>query len=108
MNEEQYAEIKGQLMANDKEHQSYNRRLQDHDEHLNKLDNTYVMLERLTNSVNSLTAGMGDLKAAVQSVDKRVADIEREPADKWKKATWKIIELVLAAVVGAALVYFTK
>jgi len=108
LNEEQYAEIKGQLMANDKEHQSYNRRLQDHDEHLNKLDNTYIMLERLTNSVNSLTAGMGDLKAAVQSVDKRVADIEREPADKWKKATWKIIELVLAAVVGAALVYFTK
>lgn len=108
MNEEQYAAVMGQLAANTKEHESYNRRLSDHDEHLSRLDQTYIVLERLTNSVNSLTAGVGDLKTAVQAMDKRVGDIEREPADKWKKATWKIIELVLAAAVGAVLVYFTK
>lgn len=108
MNEEQYAAITGKLMANDKEHESYNRRLAEHDEHLAKLDNTFVMLERLTNSVNSLSASIGDLKTAVQSVDRRVAEIEREPADRWKKATWKVIELVLAAVVGAAIAVFIK
>ena len=108
MNEEQYAEVKGRLMANDKEHESYNRRLADHDEHLTKLDNTFVMLERLTNSVNSLSTSIGDLKTAVQSVDRRVAEIEREPGDKWKKASWKIIELVLAAIVGAAIAVFVK
>ena len=108
MNEEQYAEIKGHLMANDKEHESYNRRLAEHDEHLTKLDNTFVMLERLTNSVNTLSSSIGDLKTAVQSVDRRVAEIEREPADKWKRATWKIVELVLAAVVGAAIAVFVK
>ena len=108
MNEELYAEIIGQLAANDKEHESYNRRLKEHSEHLTKLDNTFVMLERLTNSVNSLSSSIGDLKTAVQSVDRRVAEIEREPADKWKKATWKVVELILAAVVGAAIGIFIK
>ena len=108
MNEEQYAEIIGQLAANDKEHESYNRRLAEHSEHLAKLDNTFVMLERLTNSVNSLSSSIGDLKNTVQSMDRRVAEIEREPGDKWKKMTWKIVELILAAIVGAALAVFIK
>ena len=108
MNEEQYAEIKGMLMANEKEHQSYNRRLQDHDEHLTKLDQTYIILERLTNSVNSLTSSVGDMKTTLQSVDRRVSEIEKEPADKWKKLTWKIVELVIAAIVGAAIAVFIK
>ena len=108
MNEEQYAEIKGQLMANEKEHQSYNRRLQSHDEHLAKLDQTYITLERLTTSVNSLAASMGDMKTTLQSVDRRVSEIEKEPADKWKKLTWKIVELVAAAIVGAAIAVFIK
>lgn len=108
MNEEQYAEIRGQLAANDKEHESYNRRLADHDAHLQKLDQTYIMLERLTNSVNSLTTSVGDMRRTLQGVDDRVAAIEREPADKWKKMTWKIVELVLAAVVGAAIAVFVK
>ena len=108
MNEEQYAEIIGKLAANDKEHDSYNRRLAEHSEHLTKLDNTFVMLERLTNSVNSLSSSIGDLKNTVQSMDRRVAEIEREPGDKWKKMTWKVVELVLAAIVGAALAVFIK
>ena len=108
MNEEQYAEIIGKLAANDKEHDSYNRRLAEHSEHLTKLDNTFVMLERLTNSVNSLSSSIGDLKNTVQSMDRRVAEIEREPGDKWKKMTWKIVELILAAIVGAALAVFIK
>ena len=41
-------------------------------------------------------------------MDRRVGEIEREPADKWKKATWKVVELVLAAAVGAVLAYFIK
>lgn len=108
MNEEQYAEVKAKLAANDTEHQAYNRRLHEHDEAIKELQQTQIQIERLTNAVNNLASSMGELKTAVQGVDKRVADMEREPADKWKKATWKIVELVLAAFVGAALVFFTK
>lgn len=108
LNEEQYAKIIGAMEANEKEHESYNRRLHEHDEDIRKLQETQIQIERLTNAVNNLATGIGELKTTVQGVDKRVADLEHEPGDKWKKATWKIIELVLAAIVGAVLVYFTK
>ena len=108
MNEEQYAEVMGALRANDKEHESYNRRLHEHDEAIKELQQTQIQLERLTNAVNNLTAGISDVKTAVQGVDKRVAELEREPADKWKKATWKVIELLLAAAVGFFISYLSK
>ena len=108
MNEEQYAEVKAALAANQTEHLSYNRRLAEHDEMIRALQQTQIQLANLTNAVNNLATGMNDLKNVVQGVDKRVAEMEKEPADKWKKATWKIIELVIAAAVGAVLVYFTK
>ena len=98
----------GTLRANDKEHESYNRRLHEHDEAIRELQQTQIQLERLTNAVNNLTAGIGEVKTAVQGVDRRVADLEREPADKWKKATWKVIELLLAATVGFFISYLSK
>lgn len=108
MNEEQYAEIIGAIKANETEHASYNRRLHEHDEAIAGLRQTQIQIERLTNAVNNLATGIGEVKTAVQGVERRVAEIEKEPAEKWKKATWKIVELVLAAIVGAALAYYIK
>lgn len=108
MDEREYAEIVAKLAANDKEHQSYNRRLGEHDDDIRRLRETQVQIERLTNAVNNLATGIGEVKAAVQGMDRRIADLEREPGEKWKKATWKVVELVLAAAVGAALAYFIK
>lgn len=108
MTEEQYAAIRAELAANDQEHQSYNRRLAEHDDALKELSKTQVVLERLSNSVANLATAMGEVKTAVQNVDKRVADIEREPADNWKKITYKIIEAVVLAVAAFAIGYFSK
>ena len=108
MNEEQYAEVKAKLASNDTEHGSFRRRLDEHDEKIEKLQQTQILLERLTNAVNNLTTGMGEVKATVQRVDTRVAALEQEPADKWKKATWKVAELLLAAIVGAIITIIAK
>lgn len=108
MNEEQYAEVKAALASNDTEHGSFRRRLNEHDEAIKELQKTQVQLANLTNAVNNLATGIGEVKTAVQGVDKRVADLEREPADKWKKATWKVVELLLAAAVGFFISYMTK
>lgn len=108
MNEEQYADVMGALRANDKEHESYNRRLHEHDEAIKELQRTQIQLERLTNAVNNLTEGISEVKSAVQSVDRRVADLEREPSEKWKKITWEIIKAVVLAAAGIAIGYFTK
>ena len=108
MNEEQYADVMGALRANDKEHESYNRRLHEHDEAIRELQQTQIQLANLTNAVNNLATGIGEIKTAVQGVDKRVADLEHEPADKWKKASWKVIELILAAAIGFLISYLSK
>lgn len=108
MNDEQYAEIIGALRANEQEHASYNRRLHEHDEKIDKLQQTQIQLANLTNAVNNLASGIGEVKTAVQSVDKRVGELEREPADKWKKITWEIVKAVVLAAAGAGIAILTK
>lgn len=108
MNDEQYAEIVGALRANEQEHTSYNRRLHEHDEKIEKLQQTQIQLANLTNAVNNLASGIGEVKTAVQGVDKRVAELEREPADKWRKITWEIVKAVVMAAVGAGIAILTK
>ena len=108
MNEEQYAEVKASLASNDTEHGSFRRRLDEHDEKIDKLQQTQIQLVNLTNAVNNLATGVGELKTTVQRVDSRVAALEQEPADKWKKATAKVLELILAAAVGYAISLLTK
>lgn len=108
MNDEQYAEIIGALRANEQEHSSYNRRLHEHDEKIDKLQQTQIQLANLTNAVNNLANGIGEVKTAVQSVDKRVGELEREPADKWKKITWEIVKAVVMAAVGAGIAILTR
>jgi chromosome segregation ATPase len=108
MNDEQYAEIIGALRANEQEHSSYNRRLHEHDEKIEKLQQTQIQLANLTNAVNNLASGIGEVKTAVQSVDKRVGELEREPADKWRKITWEIVKAVVMAAVGAGIAILTK
>lgn len=108
MTEEQYAEVKAKLASNDTEHGSFRRRLDEHDEKIDKLQQTQIQLVNLTNAVNNLATGVGELKTTVQRVDSRVAALEQEPADKWKKITWEIIKAVVMAVVGAGIVVLTK
>lgn len=108
MNDEQYAEIVGALRANEQEHSSYNRRLHEHDEKIDKLQQTQIQLANLTNAVNNLANGIGEVKTAVQSVDKRVGELEREPADKWKKITWEIVKAVVLAAAGAGIAILTR
>lgn len=108
MNEEQYAKIVAALESNETEHRSYNRRLQEHADSIKELQRTQIQLANLTNAVNNLASGIGEVKTAVQGVDKRVAELEREPADKWKKITWEIVKAVVMAAVGAGIAVIVK
>lgn len=102
MNEEQYAQIRADLARNEKEHESYNRRLREHDETLKELGKNQVILERLTNAVNNLTSGMTDLKTAVHGMEQRVISIEQEPAGKWKKITYEVLKWAIIGILGFA------
>ena len=108
MTEEQYATIRAELARNEQEHESYNRRLHEHDDALKQITNTQIQLVKLTNSVENLAKGVSDLKAAVSTVDSRVAAIEKEPGETWKKIVWEVLKAVVLAVAGIAIGYFIK
>ena len=108
MTEEQYAEIRAQLASNQTEHESYNRRLREHDERLQKLSDVLVVLERLTSSIKSLTDKIGTMDDSMKAIDHRLAVIELEPAAKWKSITWEIIKAVVLAVAGAGIAIIIK
>lgn len=108
MNEEQYAEVKAGLASNETEHASFRRRLEEHEESLKKLAETQVILERLSNAVSNLSANISEIKLSVQGVDRRLGDLEREPADNWKKVSFEIVKYIVIAAIGAGVAYFVK
>ena len=109
MDEKQYAEIMAQLAANAKEHESYNRRLSEHDEAISKQNEILIVLERLTGSLSALNTTVKRVENTVNSVDSRVAALEREPADKWKKRGFEVLKWAVIGILAfAAGTFFAK
>lgn len=106
MNEEQYAKIVADLARNCQEHESYNRRLREHDEALKKQSDILVVLERQNSNIERLTSSMTRVEKSMEKVDKRLDAIEKEPADKWKKISFEIIKYVVLAIVAVAVGVF--
>lgn len=106
MNEEQYAQIKADLAANDTEHKSFERRLDEHDEALKKQGEILLIMERQSNAIEKMSGAVGRVEKKVDSIDNRVAVLEKEPADKWKKVSFEVIKYIVIAAVGFAASFF--
>ena len=106
MNEEQYAKIMSDLARNEQEHESYNRRLREHDEALKKQSDILVILEKQNGNIERLTGSMNRMEKSMENVDKRLNAIEKEPADKWKKISFEIVKYVVLAFAALAVGYF--
>ena len=91
--------LSADMAANNKEHESFRRRLHEHDEQINAI-------HTLATSVEKLAEAMNDTKKTVEKIDRRVETIENEPADKWKKISFEVIKTIVVLLVGAALAYF--
>lgn len=100
MNEEQYAEVMSQLASNETEHKSFRRRLDEHDTLLREQNKIVVAIEKQSSAIETMNKSMGRVEKTVASVDSRVAALEKEPGEKWKKVSWEILKYVLLAVVG--------
>lgn len=105
MNEEQYAQLKADLAANDTEHSSFKRRLDEHDAALKKQGDILIVMERQSNAIEKMGSSVMRVEKKVDSIDNRVAVLEKEPGDKWKKVTFEIIKYVVIAAVGFAASY---
>ena len=73
-------ELREKMAANEREHESFRRRLKEHD-----------VMERVVDAQQKT-------QQSIDRVEKRVVDLEREPADRWRKLAFEILKW---AVIGA-------
>ena len=105
MSEEQLAELMASMASNETEHKSFRRRLDGCEEKLDKALNMQLVMERQSAAIENLGKGMGRVETKVDSIDSRVAELEREPGEKWKKIAFEIVKYVVIALLGLAVGY---
>jgi len=106
--EDQILEINKTLAACEKEHQDFNRRLNNHAEELRSLRNIFVTLEKQGNAIERMGRSLDRVEKKVDNVDERVESLEREPGEKWKKITWEVLKYILLAAIGGFGGWFLK
>lgn len=66
-------------------------------------------IDNMSDKVDTKIDGMSErVENAVGKLDKRITEIEMEPADKWKKVSFEIVRYIVLAVVGVAVGYLIK
>jgi len=105
---EHYAEILAQLAANETEHKSFKRRLDEHDGLLKEQNKIFIALERQSNAIESMNSSMGRVETKVDGITGRVEALEKEPAEKWKKTSWEVLKYVLLAIIGLIVGFVIK
>lgn len=97
MNEEQIA---AQLAANETEHRSFRRRLDEHDAMLREQGKIFVALEKQSSAIQAMNNSMARVEKKVDGIGSRVDELEKEPGERWKKLVWEVIKYVALALLG--------
>ena len=94
--------------SNHAEHESFNRRLNNLEAAGKERTEMLLAIQRQGDAIEGLGKKMDGIATSVGRVEKRVDEIEKEPADKWKKVSFEIVKYVVLAVIGAFIGYFIK
>lgn len=108
MNEEQYAKIVADLAANETEHSSFKRRLDEHDSAIKEQGKIFIALEKQSSAIESMNNSMNRVEKKVDGISGRVDALEQEPAEKWRKVTWEVIKYLVLALIGVAVGWIIK
>ncbi len=88
-------------------HNEYARRIEDENDRQNKrlsnLEDTVKQIQSLTISVNGMALSIERMVKQLERQGERLDAIEKEPADKWKKAVSLVVTMLITAVVTYAL-----
>lgn len=100
MDEERINQLAAAMAANDKEHESFRRRLNEVERTGREHRDIMVQLERQSAATEKLAEAVKSQADAHEKLAGRVRNLEAEPAEKWKKITWEIIKAVVLAAAG--------
>lgn len=106
--DEAISKLREDSSANKTEHDSFRRRLHEHDEKIEQMSALMLAIQKQGDAIECMTKTLNEVKTSVDKVEKRVADIEQEPADRWKKIVFEVVKYVVLAVIGVVVGYFIK
>ena len=101
-------DIAAQLAANETEHKSFRRRLDEHDTLLREQNKIFLAIEKQGNAIETMNTSMRRVESKVDGISGRVDALEKEPGEKWKKVTWEIVKYVVLALVGLSVGWILK
>lgn len=71
---------------------------------LDKLEKKQENLEKLTEAVATVAAEQKTIGKTVDRLDAKVDELKQKPGEQWEHLVTKIIDIVIGAVVGYALI----
>ncbi|MBQ8506558.1 MAG: hypothetical protein IJ466_03905 [Clostridia bacterium] len=105
---QQVTQLAEGLAENRTEHWSFRRRLDDLEENGKRQTEILLTLQRQADAIESINSKIDKVAGSVEQVAGRVSEMEKEPADKWKKLAFEIIKYIVLAAVGVIAGYFLK
>ena len=70
----------------------------EHDERIVQINDLTLAVQRQSDVMERVVDAQQKIRQSINRVEKRVVDLEREPADRWRKLAFEIIKW---AVIGA-------
>lgn len=105
---EEIGKLREDAAANEREHESFRRRLNEHDAKIEKMSDLMLAIQKQGNAIECMTNTLKEVKRSVETVENRVSQIEKEPGEKWKKIVFELVKYVVLAAAGAAIGYIIK
>ena len=96
------------VAENRAEHNAFKHRIENLEADSKRQNEILLTLQRQADAIESMNRKIDRVASTVEQVAGRVREIEREPADKWKKMGFEIIKYIVLAAVGAAIGYLLK
>lgn len=88
-------------------HKAFEEKIEAEDHRQNKridaLEDNVKQIQELTVSVREMAVSLGQMTRELEKQGSRLEAIEKEPADKWKQASWIILSVILTAVITLCL-----
>ena len=90
------------------EHKAFRHRLEELEAGSRRQNEILLTLQRQADAIESINRKIDRVAGSVDAVAGRVREIEREPAEKWKKMGFEVIKYIVLAAAGAAIGYLMK
>lgn len=119
-------EVARETAANKEAHKEYERRFEELSENSKRQSDILVTLQKQADAIESMNGKIDTFSDKVDSkidsmsekveqavshfdeTDKRVARLEKEPGEEYKKLKFEIVKYIVLALVGAVVGYFLK